>query len=108
MFFLAFVSGLLCHSLVPLRFVSCLLLSSYLLAASIGATCWVERGTTPAKPKPFFFFLRHLFHRHWSHGQIPCLRGRRLGWGGVVSSRFGEEIEKRGRVAVGVVGGAQG
>ena len=48
MFFLAFVSGLLCHSLVPLRFVSCLLLSSYLLAASIGAACWVERGTTPA------------------------------------------------------------
>ena len=26
----------------------------------------------------FFFFLRHLFHRHWLHGQIPCLRGRRL------------------------------
>ena len=36
----------------------------------------------------------------------PVLEGG--GWGGVVSSRFGEEIEKRGRVAVGVVGGAQG
>ena len=37
----------------------------------------------------------------------PVLEGG--GWGGgVVSSRFGEEIEKRGRVTVGVVGGAQG
>ena len=56
-----------------------------------------------------FFFLRHLFHRHWSHGQIPsCLRGRRLGWEGgrLLALRRGDR--KTGRVAIGVVGGAQG
>jgi hypothetical protein len=31
-----------------------------------------------------------------------------IGQRGVVSSRFGEEISKTGRVAIGVVGGAQG
>ena len=35
------------------------LLSSYLLAASIGAACSVERGTTPAKPKPFAHTFAH-------------------------------------------------
>ena len=42
-----------------------------------------------------YFFLRHLFHRHWSHGQIPCLRGRRLGWGGS-SPRASARRSKKG------------
>ena len=35
------------------------------------------------------------FHRHWSHGQIPCLRGRRLGWGGS-SPRASPRRSKKG------------
>ena len=45
--------------------------------------------------KNIFFFLRRLFHRHWSHGQIPCLRGRRLGWGGS-SPRASARRSKKG------------
>ena len=43
------------------------------------------------------FFLRHLFHRHWSHGQIPCLRGRRLEWGGrLLALRRGDRKKGEG------------
>ena len=54
-----------------------------------------------------FFFLRHFSTAIGHMVRSPVLEGG--GWsGGVVSSRFGEEIEKRGRVTIGVVGGAQG
>jgi hypothetical protein len=33
-------------------------------AASIGAACWVERGTTPAKPKPFAHTSAHNRNRN--------------------------------------------
>ena len=51
-----------------------------------------------------FFFCDTFFTAIGHMVRSPVLEGG--GWGGgVVSSRFGEEIEKRGRVAVGVVGG---
>ena len=55
----------------------------------------------------YFFFCDTFFTAIGHMVRSPVLEGG--GWGGgVISSRFGEEIEKRGRVAVGVVGGAQG
>ena len=57
--------------------------------------------------KNIIFFCDAFFTAIGHMVRSPVLEGG--GWGGgVVSSRFGEEIEKRGRVAVGVVGGAQG
>ena len=60
-----------------------------------------------------------IFHSYNMEGHIAHIQPWRvfffcdtfftaIGQRGVVSSRFGEEISKTGRVAIGVVGGAQG